>query len=199
MRFRGGYLTVLVANGTEVRAHWSLPLPFLILLTGRDGAQGVCIGLALVIVCHELGHAFLARRFGLPVLSLDFHALGGACRYVDAGTPLQTALIAWGGVMAQAMLLAAAVLFDLLFPEKGERAHAALMVLVLLNGVIALANLVPYPPLDGARAWHAVTLLVRALIQRRRAAARAGRPPIRRSHLRVVRDDDEDDGPRMLH
>lgn len=193
MRYRGGYLTLFVANGVAIRAHWTLPLPLLLLLSGTEGAQGVCIGWALILVCHELGHAAVARRFGVPVLSLDFHALGGACRFLDTGTPLQTALIAWGGVAAQAVLLLAAILFDTVFPAKGDRASAATMYLILLNGVIALANLMPTQPFDGARAWRAIPLVVRASRRRsRRAPPPEARGPHRRNHLRLARRDDDD-------
>ena len=58
----------------------------------------------LLILIHEMGHAVLVRRVGLHAVSIDVHGFGGQCRYAGYPDPLQRSIVAWGGVLAQALL-----------------------------------------------------------------------------------------------
>ena len=102
--FDRGYWTVMRWRGAPVRVHWSLALSALVLGGVRLDPAG-WLGIVLVVLAHEVGHAVLVRRYRLTVESIDLHGLGGECRYSGLAKGWQTAVIAWGGVLAQALLL----------------------------------------------------------------------------------------------
>ena len=115
---RGGYLTLGRWRGAPVRAHWSLPLGALVFGQGRF-VPGFWLGFFLLVLIHELGHAALVKRYGHRVVSIDIHALGGACRWSGEATAVDRARIAWGGVLAQGVALAiAAAALALAGPPK---------------------------------------------------------------------------------
>jgi Zn-dependent protease len=163
-RARGrGSLTLAHAWGAPIRVHWSL-LIGLFLVGGLK--SGAWVGFLAVILAHEFGHAALVRSFGQQVVALTLHGLGGECHWVGRPPPLRRTLIAWGGVAGQAALLGLAWGAMQLVPQMfsgwfGDPLGGAL---VQSNLVMAVFNLLPIPPLDGAEAW-------RLLIRRGRASA----------------------------
>lgn len=128
---------------------------------------------------HELAHAVVARRNGVGVRSVTLWMLGGVTELAgdppSAGADLRIALagpaasLAAGGIFlgAGAAIGAAA--------EPGIVA-AAVTWLGIMNGILAIFNLLPGAPLDGGRVlqaalWHHYRDRERA----ERGAARAGR------------------------
>lgn len=157
--FDTGYLTIARWQGTPIRIHWSTPIGMLVF--GRFAfVPGFWVGYLLLVGLHEMGHALLARRMGLEARSIEIHALGGQCRFGGASiSPWQHSVVAWGGVLAQAILLAIAVaitLFVTLPPVAF--AHELLSALVVTNLWLIAINLIPIPPLDGAQAWRILPL-----------------------------------------
>ena len=150
---RGGYLTLGRWRGAPVRAHWTLPVCALVFGEGRF-VPGYCFGFFLLVLVHELGHAMLVRRYRQRVVSIDIHGLGGACRWSGDPTAIERARIAWGGVLAQAVALAAAHVALALFgpPETAFAAQLAAAFTTTNLWMIGI-NLIPVPPLDGAEAW----------------------------------------------
>lgn len=106
------------------------------------------------ILAHELAHAVVARRAGLPVQGVTLWLLGGVARLGgEAPGPGAEARIAAAGPAAS---LAAAGVFALggwLIDTTGIGALAAttLWWLALINVVLAGFNLLPAAPLDGGR------------------------------------------------
>ena len=161
--FKTGYLQVASWKGTPIRLHWTLPLGAL-MFGGLSPVFWVAFfGLVLL---HEMGHALLVRRYGHQVLSLDVTGFGGLCRWRGRTTQHQKSVIAWGGVGAQAIVLAIAFATVTIF---GYPQHWALRqitsVLIGTNALLIALNLLPMPPFDGADAWRLVT----DYVQRRRA------------------------------
>jgi stage IV sporulation protein FB len=148
-----GYLTIGRFGGAAVRLHWSTVVGMLVLTRFRI-APGDWLGFLVVVLVHELGHALLARRLGMEVVAIDVHGLGGQCAYAGSPTRREQATIAWGGVLAQAALLAPVlVLLAVLgWPEGGALADLV-DALTWTNGCVIGLNLLPIPPLDGAEAW----------------------------------------------
>jgi len=132
--------------------HWSAPLGALF-FSGFRFAPGAWAGFILLILVHELGHAFLAMRYRLRVRGIDVHGLGGQCRYEGGGTRRQHIVIAWGGVLAQAVVLLLAV--TVLRPVSTTPFTQELAETFVGTNVWLIAlNLLPIPPLDGATAWQ---------------------------------------------
>ena len=140
--------------GVAMRWHWTVPLGALVLTRFRI-EPGAWLGYLLVIIVHELGHAFLVKRLRFSVTGIDLLGFGGECRWRGDASELERAWIAWGGVLAQAALLLAALLVRAIWgvpnvPWLAGVAHG----LIDLNLWIIVINLLPIPPLDGARAWR---------------------------------------------
>jgi Zn-dependent protease len=107
-------------------------------------------GVAGIVVAHELGHVALARKYRLPVVSIDVTGIGGACRYVNAhATETQEAIIAWGGLLVQGCVLAAGEI-----AARTIGLSETLLGLHVINFVIMVLNVVPVRPFDGAVAWR---------------------------------------------
>lgn len=98
-----GFLSLGRWWGVHVRMHWAAPL--MIWVFGRfQFVPGYWVGIVLLILLHEAGHAVFARRFGQHVLGVELNILGGQCRSEGEVTPLQRALIGSGGVVVQAIV-----------------------------------------------------------------------------------------------
>ncbi|MEZ4299924.1 MAG: hypothetical protein R3B70_33560 [Polyangiaceae bacterium] len=148
-----GYFRIGRFGGAPVRIHWSAPLGAFF-FGGFRFAPAAWGAFILIILIHELGHAALVRRFRLEVSRVDVHGIGGVCCWHGYPTPMQRALIAWGGVFGQAVLLAIA--FPLLFvlpPTTPDWAMDIVHACTRTNLYLMAINLLPVPGFDGAEAW----------------------------------------------
>ena len=169
----GGYFRLGTVRRVPIRVHWSAALGAL--LFGRlQFAPGVWAGFFLLILLHELGHAAVVWRFRKQVVGIDLSGMGGLCHWTGEVTAVQRAVIAWGGVAVQGLVLAGAIVFGLVVgPAQGRFANDFADALTTSNAMIIGFNLIPVPPLDGARAWLLLPLLWRRhLARRKRRTAR---------------------------
>lgn len=151
--FDRGYVCLLRLRGVPVRTHWTLPVGLLLFSGGRF-APGIWIGMLTLIVLHEMGHAWCVRRAGLVNLGIDITALGGRCRWAGSPSAFQRSVIAWGGVVAQLVVLAVTFALVQVTGPPTHRFGADLVEALLhMNLVLIGINLVPLEPLDGAEAW----------------------------------------------
>ncbi|MDJ0960217.1 MAG: site-2 protease family protein [Acidimicrobiia bacterium] len=126
------------------------------------------------ILAHEAAHAIVARRHGVPVKSITLWLLGGVAHLEDeAPSPRAEAQIAGVGPLTSIVVAATLGGLGLMLGSIGVAplAAATFLWLALINGVLAVFNLLPGAPLDGGR-------LLRAWLWKRsgdkdRAAARA--------------------------
>lgn len=163
-----------------VRIHWSALLGA-VFFSGFRFAPGAWLGFVLVILAHELGHALVVRATRQQLLGVDVHALGGECRWSGYASPLERALIAWGGVWAQlALFLVALPLSWLVGASLGAFGLDLFYALTWSSLFLAAINLLPVRPLDGAEAWKLPGLLA-AHFRARRAFAGQGRPRVQAS------------------
>jgi len=190
-RFRmfGSYLRVGWLGRTEVRLHWAALVLAAVLVVSK--LVGLVVGLATLVLMHELGHAYLARRAGLAVSHIEMHPFGGRCLYyADWATPWDRAVIAWGGVLFQLPLLAIGFGIQALpRPDGWLGAQIASVAVVwsLYNLVTIAVNLIPMPPLDGAVAWRLVPMIparLRAARERRETRAEPTGPSRREVALK---------------
>ncbi len=127
---------------------------------------------------HELAHALVARRNGMTVRSVTLWMLGGVTELdgdpPSAGADLRIALAGPAASLAAAVLSSGTAVA--IGAARGPAAAAATLAWVgLMNGVLAVFNLLPGAPLDGGRVlraalWRRHGDQVRAAL----AAARAG-------------------------
>jgi Zn-dependent protease/CBS domain-containing protein len=121
------------------------------------------------VYVHELAHALVAKRYGMPVRSITLFLLGGVTNMErEPGSPRAEALMAIVGPLAS---LAIGFLFLLIGswtadtpisadPEQAMRALGPLSTMLLwlgpINVILALFNLLPGFPLDGGRILRAI-------------------------------------------
>jgi hypothetical protein len=182
----GSSVTIARYRGVPIKVHWSLPLVAL-LIGGLRFAPGAWIGWLVVVLLHEMGHAFWALRFRLEVREIMIHGFGGHCAYLGDPSPRQRAIVAWGGVMAQGLLYAIALPLSILVPASSGFQSDLYGVLIAQNLYVAFFNLMPIPPLDGAEAWKLVPMIMRReprverrdVARARQAVARPVSPPVK--------------------
>lgn len=149
----------LDVGGLTLSVAWSaLPLVGLLLVLGAfcgpilglSPVAGALVGAGVVasLLAHELGHAFAARRLGLPVGELRVFLLGAGLRIgAPPSTARATALLSSAG---PAVNLALAAVF-----AAGSGLPGALggimLGLAAVNAAIAALNLVPLYPADGGK------------------------------------------------
>jgi Zn-dependent protease len=153
----------------DVYVHWSVFLISALVLLGElrkpiDAAIGLAAYYA-VLVLHEAGHLMMARHRGYDALSMEIYPVFGLAYFERPDSRLDRALIAWGGVIAQA---AVGIPLSLYTASAGytrfEALNAALAILGGLSLLIAVLNLLPIGRLDGSTAWD----LIPAWIEQRR-------------------------------
>lgn len=156
-----GFLTIARFGGAPIRLHWSVPIAALV-FTRFEFAPGAWAGILFLILFHELGHAVLVRVRGARAVSIDLTGFGGLCRFSGFPSALSVAIIAWGGVLAQAIIGLLALLFvAILGMPRIEFFHELLSSFLWPNAMMIAFNLIPIRPLDGAEAWKLPALLWR--------------------------------------
>lgn len=172
-----GYLTLMRVRGVPLRLHWTLPLGALLLSGGRF-APGLWLGIVLVIALHEAGHALVVHRVGLVNLGVELTGFGGRCLWAGHPTPVQRALVAWGGVLAQLALFLAMVPITLLIdlPPSGF-VPDLVDAFTRANAFLMIVNLLPIAPLDGKEAWPLFTHLWRDRARRRKWKQKLSKEP----------------------
>jgi Zn-dependent protease len=121
------------------------------------------------LILHELGHALVARRNGLPVAGIDLWALGGMTRSGEPETPGMEFRIAAAGPLVTLAVIVVCTLagqlatnsshfFEAALATGGVHATPALVWLswvATINALVLVFNLVPAYPLDGGKIAHA--------------------------------------------
>ena len=170
--------------GIDIFVHMTFPL--LLVWAGmsyyelRRNPADVAVGLSFVgmlfgiVVLHELGHALMARRFGIGTSDITLLPIGGVARLIRMPEePRQEFLVALAGPavnVALAMLLGVvAVMADVrLTGGINILGGHPLRNLVWVNVGLAVFNMVPAFPMDGGR-------VLRSLLSMRLGHGRATR------------------------
>ncbi len=184
-------LRLVRVAGTDIYVHASfvLVVAYVLWSAWPDGLSQLALSsawLVTVFTCvtlHELGHSITANLCGVPVRSIVLWPLGGfAILSRQPEKPLHNLLIAAAGPLVNLVLavfswLAFQSLPPALLVSSGAAAPlsipllpsvaAILLALLVINGVLALFNLIPAYPLDGGR-------IVLALLTMLLGSARAG-------------------------
>jgi Zn-dependent protease len=125
----------------------------------------------LSILLHELGHAVVAIRNGIPILGIDLWLFGGVAKLGrDTDSPGVEFRVAAAGPLVTLAIAAACFGLGVLISSPGEvvdgavyegsvgsQAAAVLAYLMSINVIVLLFNLLPGFPLDGGRIARAIT------------------------------------------
>ncbi|MFT5585430.1 MAG: Zn-dependent protease [Cognaticolwellia sp.] len=155
-------LTLLTLRGIPIRLHRS----FLLLGTlyvgmetwtgGRSGAINAIVLALMLFSCvalHELGHAMMARRYGLNTRDITLYPFGGIARLEGRPKPgwPEAAIAAAGpGVNIALAILALPLAYFELPLARG---------FVLVNLLMGVLNLLPAFPMDGGRVLRSLLTL----------------------------------------
>lgn len=147
--------------GLPVVAYWSV------------AAAGAVI-FAVSLLVHEFSHAVVARRNGVPVRSITLWMLGGVAELdgdpPNPGADLRIAIAGPASSFALGVVFAGLAI-GAAFLGGPVIIIVALQWLALMNGILAVFNLLPGAPMDGGRVLRA--LLWRHYRDRLRAAVAA--------------------------
>ena len=150
--FQAGYWVLGRWRGVPIKLHFTIVLGALVFCEFRWD-PGFFLAYPCLILIHELGHAAFVRRLGHRVAAVEVTGFGGVCRWSGHATDSEEALIAWGGVVAQLLVFAVATLWLRHFLPTSAFGWQVAMTLTHTNLWLVVLNLLPIPPLDGARAW----------------------------------------------
>lgn len=161
--------------GTEVRVHVTFLLLLLWIGLSAYAAAGPAsavlnilfiLALFLCVVLHEMGHALMARRFGIKTPDVTLLPIGGVARLERMPQdPVQEIWVAVAGpavnvviwLVLSLMLGAPAGFADL---ETLDRAGSEFIPqLAALNLMLVAFNMIPAFPMDGGRVFRAVLAL----------------------------------------
>jgi len=177
--------------GIPVKVHWT----FLILiawvlidswsqskdpLTAAAGVSFIVVVFGCIVL-HELGHALMARHFGIKTFDITLLPIGGVARLQRMpdrpGQELQVALAGPAVNVAIATLLYFVV--GVGFPEATNNAQKLVRSqfgpsLLAFNVIVVLFNLLPAFPMDGGRVLRALLAMRLPYPKATRLAASVG-------------------------
>ena len=112
--------------------------------------------LTLSLLLHELSHALMSKRFGIPVRSITLHFIGGVTAMEsEPATPKQEFAISAIGPVTSLGVGGAAYALLQVMPDE-TLLSVVVGGLAWANLVVGVLNLVPGMPLDGGRVLRSV-------------------------------------------
>src|SRR4051812_19749936 len=158
--------------GIGLYVHWSFLL-LLLFVAYAGGLQspvmsfGLIFGLFGCVLLHELGHALMARKFGIGTRDITLLPIGGVARLERMSEhPGEEIAIAVAGplvnVVIAAVLWVGLELVGLspwasaeLLTYGGSLVDKLLVMLLSTNIMLVLFNMIPAFPMDGGRVFRA--------------------------------------------
>jgi len=161
-------------KGIDIYIHWTVfAIAIIILINPVRRPAVTLVGLLCfftVLLIHEFGHLIAARFRRHEPDYIQIYPIFGLAHFETSRTRLDHCIIAWGGVIAQAVVAIPLLVWIRVFGyTRFDAINAVLGILEAYSFFVAVLNLLPVPPLDGATAWS----LFPALIARRRRSANA--------------------------
>ena len=145
-----------------------------------DVARGLLLimGLFVIVVLHELGHALTARRYGIGTRDITLLPIGGVARLERMpDKPLEELLVALAGPAVNFVL--AAIGFFLLLPtvtpdDPRMLGGGLLSNFMWVNLALGIFNLIPAFPMDGGRVLRALLAMRMEYLRATQIAAGVG-------------------------
>jgi Zn-dependent protease/CBS domain-containing protein len=131
-------------KGLSTVAYW---------LMGITGAAGLFIS----IILHEFAHSVVARKNGIPMKGITLFIFGGVAEMGDeppgAGAEFRMAIV---GPLTSAVLSGIFYLIYNSFGDKSRPVTGIIGYLAMINGILAIFNMLPAFPLDGGRVLRSI-------------------------------------------
>jgi Zn-dependent protease len=166
-------LRLATIAGIPVKVHWTFSLlvayiAYMVYQEGLGSTQAfyftlLVVSLFICVICHEYGHALVARHYGIPTRDIFILPIGGLARleYLPP-QPIREMIIAIAGPLvnvAIAALLIAILLLTGKFSSLAEITSleelltpwGMVYALVIINAMLFTFNLIPAYPMDGGR------------------------------------------------
>lgn len=108
--------------GAPVLIHWSAILVFAIFLI--LSISNFILGLVSIfsyfglILLHESGHAYFAKKLGYDVYSIYLGFVHGLCEYEEPYNQKDESIVAWGGVIAQLIVAIPLMILENLVSQR---------------------------------------------------------------------------------
>jgi Zn-dependent protease len=165
---------------------WLLPLLFVMQSYSTGGLNMVGMMLVLLagamgcVVLHELGHAQMARYFGIRTRDITLYPIGGVARLERlSDKPVEELLIALAGpavnVVIAALLIPPVLVLHTGFATLWSSGLGFLLVnLLFANLMLVGFNLLPAFPMDGGRVLRAVLAMPLGRLRATEVAAKVG-------------------------
>lgn len=133
------------------------------------------IGLFVGVTLHELGHSWVALRYGLEIESITLWILGGIAALKSVPREWNREFwIAIAGPIVSVLVGTVSYAFLLVVPVNLQLVRFVLGWLAIVNVTLALFNLLPAFPMDGGRILRALLARSRPYAMATRIAARVG-------------------------
>ena len=172
---------VMRIKGVDVSIHWSvLVIAALILSSAVRKPVMALVGLPTylsVLLIHECGHLILARQRHCEVFGIELYSMYGITRFETPASGFDHCVIAWGGVLAQALVALPLVTWVAVVGYTPfEPVNLLLALLGFFSLGVAAFNLLSFAPLDGITAWGLIPELIKRTRSPRRRPRWRGRP-----------------------
>ncbi len=124
--------------------------------------EGVLISAVFgCVLAHELGHALIARRFGIQTRDITLYPFGGIASITSQPAPWAELGIAFAGPLVNVLIALALLPFvGFPVPAGAQPLPGFLEKLFAANVALALFNLLPALPMDGGRVLRALLALL---------------------------------------
>lgn len=194
---RPGY-EIFRVRGIAVRLHPTFVILAIVVFFGAGASAAkasvwvwnllVPIVLFTTVVLHEIGHALVAKRLGIPVIDIVVTPLGGMARMhslhdrpkaellISAAGPAANLLIALPLYAYFKSIDPAATVGSLIeiYPSAPTRFLSWLRIFFSFNVLLGTLNLVPIFPMDGGRILRSLLALKIGVVHATRLASRLG-------------------------
>ncbi|MFC7029099.1 site-2 protease family protein [Halomicroarcula sp. GCM10025324] len=133
------------------------------------------LGLFVSVTIHELGHSWVALRYGLTIESITLWIFGGVASMTSMPREWNREFwIAIAGPITSVLLGVVCYILLQVIPASLPIVLFVVGWLAVVNVTLAIFNLVPAFPMDGGRVFRALLARTRPYGQATRIAARVG-------------------------
>jgi len=178
-------------SGVPVRLHFTFILLVIFLVVSILGSRQSGLNYAIFlmgslvsVLLHEMGHAFVASRFGVKTLEIVMFPIGGLSRMERRLQPAEEIWISLAGPLVNVVLAAGLFAYMVSVHEAvpisltdfAQVNNKSVLALLLYGNVLlATVNLLPAFPMDGGRILRGLLLYIRPEDEATRIAAWMGR------------------------